>query len=152
MAWLISSSTTAGVSTTIRSTSARIDANCRVKSFAPEVSAKFGPGPLRPLRTWLAERWASVSATSTLRPRRWAASARCTATVLLPEPPLRAMTAIVRMKVGGKVPGDGEWPSLTEACDISATCRAGAAKSAAPFWFSLIRRPRRPCGGGRCAT
>ncbi len=97
MALARSSSAPAAVSTTIASTPARTAANCTANSLAPEVSARSGPGPRRARRTSMEEFCGSVSATRVLNPRKCAASARWVATVVLPEPPLRAITAMVRI-------------------------------------------------------
>ena len=52
-------------------------------------------GPLE--KASLADLCGSASASSVLIARRWPASARCTAMVVLPDPPLRATTATVCM-------------------------------------------------------
>ena len=57
----------------------------------------FGPSTPRARNTSVEERWGSMSATRVFKPRRCAASAMWVATVVFPEPPFRAMTAMVRM-------------------------------------------------------
>ncbi len=93
----VSSPSTAGVSITIRSQPELDAADQAGKSLPAEAETTAGPewGRMRPHRA--AERCGSRSTSTVFSPARQAATARFTDRVVLPTPPLREMTARVRI-------------------------------------------------------
>ncbi len=120
MACARSSSAPAAVSMTIASICARTALNCRPQSSCPAAPTRSGPPPRRAFSTSMDEACGSVSATRVRMPRRWAASARWVATVVFPEPPLRAITAIVRMLLP-QYPEQRPLTQKGDSCDRSLT-------------------------------
>ncbi len=96
MASETSSTAPAGVSTSIRSVRAPTAAIWAAISLGPEEVMHSGPGVWRALSTSCEEAWGSTSTSRVFLPRRCAARAMWVATVVFPEPPLRAMIAKVR--------------------------------------------------------
>ena len=96
-AWATSSSSTAGVSITSASTPPRTAAAFSANSLGPEVATTSGPSLRRALNTSIEECCGSASASMVTRPRRWKPMAMWTAIVVLPDPPLRPITATERI-------------------------------------------------------
>src|SRR5258707_19533 len=78
-----------------RSAPLRAQASFRANSFEAAVSNRVPAASSRPRRTSQADRSGSASASTALTPMARAARARLTATVVLPAPPLRDITASV---------------------------------------------------------